>query len=303
MLCGDGHGDPAPWMKRPRLPIFAVMRGGHCTTYVCRDRTALLWPVRQQRRNSSEGRRHGGGSGGGNGGTTIAKSDGDRRGGGRGGAVAPAKVKPQAFTFTVLDGLDPRRHVTRIGPARLGSSGGSDGQSGTASSAAEEEDDDDETRREANQVADIVMEKRQESGRLFYVMCRPGSALDAIPPPSPATAAAAAEVAPETASERTTTGTDALAPLPPAPPSLPPPTERWYCRSCWLGEPLRVYAYNDAGAGACKVCARPALSAGWGHWVRDLEVPRRLLRNWDRDRAPPEVQVLRTRWPDLELLL
>ena len=34
-------------------------------------------------------------------------------------------MKPQAFTFTVLDGLDPRRHVTRIGPARLGSSGGS----------------------------------------------------------------------------------------------------------------------------------------------------------------------------------
>ena len=100
---------------------------------------------------------------------------------------------------------------------------------------------------------------------MLYVICQPGSALDSAS-------------------------------------SLPPPTERWYCRSCWLREPLRVYAYNDAGAEQCKVCSQLAGVAGCGHWVRDAQVPRRLLRNWDRDHSDPEVRVLRMRWPKLELL-
>ena len=95
---------------------------------------------------------------------------------------------------------------------------------------------------------------------------------------------------------------------------LPPSGLPWYCRSCWLDG---RYAYNDPPPGSaltskslenkvlcvCKECGVAAAEVGWGHWVPEVQVPRALVKAWDRRRnSPPWLRVLRLRWPRAALV-
>ena len=77
--------------------------------------------------------------------------------------------------------------------------------------------------------------------------------------------------------------------------------QRWYCRDCYLSLP-RVYAYNAADDTTCKVCEKRQEECGSSHWITEDEVPALILQAFDVSRAPAELKLARTVWPNVMLV-
>ena len=77
--------------------------------------------------------------------------------------------------------------------------------------------------------------------------------------------------------------------------------QRWYCRNCYLSLP-RVYAYNAADNTTCKVCEKRREVCGSSHWITEDEVPALILQAFDVSRAPAELKLARTVWPNVMLV-
>ena len=76
---------------------------------------------------------------------------------------------------------------------------------------------------------------------------------------------------------------------------------KWYCRDCYLGTPP-TFAFNDTDTMSCKSCAKEKRECGSAHWIAPDDVPQTPLAAWDRKRAPKELQLVRWRWPRVEML-
>lgn len=104
---------------------------------------------------------------------------------------------------------------------------------------------------------------------------------------------------------------DAQSPARPADAPPPPlfelgdadPDEKWRCAACYKDR-FRTFCFgeNAAGSDACKFCGA-ARAGNHTIWRRFDDLPPAARRRVDRASGPKLLSILRTRWPDAELLV
>ena len=104
---------------------------------------------------------------------------------------------------------------------------------------------------------------------------------------------------------------DAQSPARPADAPPPPlfelgdadPDEKWRCAACYKDR-FRTFCFgeNAPGSDACKFCGA-ARAGNHTIWRRFDDLPPAARRRVDRASGPKLLSILRTRWPDAELLV
>eukprot|EP00038_Savillea_parva_P012760 m.206776 g.206776 ORF g.206776 m.206776 type:complete len:532 (+) comp23479_c0_seq1:99-1694(+) len=93
------------------------------------------------------------------------------------------------------------------------------------------------------------------------------------------------------------------APAPVTYPQGDAPAGKWRCGSCYQTRfKTMCFGDNEAGRTTCAHCNLPQAEAGWTIWRTYDELPAAARRRIDHNFGPKVLAVLRTRWPDAELI-